>query len=166
MRQFLDWFNRDATEPAIVKAGLAHLWFVTVHPFDDGNGRIGRALGDLWLARADGSSRHCYSLSAQIQRDRTVYYSIVERTHKGTLDVTEWLLWFLGALQRAISHADSTVDTVLTKDSGKLTTRKWALITQSSQDTALRDINELLELGALLRSDSGGRSKSYELVQP
>ncbi|WP_327142099.1 Fic family protein [Nocardia sp. NBC_01327] len=192
MRRFLDWFNRDADEPAIVKAGLAHLWFVTVHPFDDGNGRIARALGDLWLARADRNSRRYYSLSAQIQRDRTDYYTILERTQKGPLDVTEWLLWFLGALQRAIIHADETVDTVLLKArfwrhwgqvamnarqiamlnrlldgfNGKLTTHKWAVITKSSQDTALRDINELVELGALQRSDSGGRSTSYELIQP
>ncbi|MFG1792005.1 Fic family protein [Nocardia sp. NPDC049149] len=192
MARFLDWFNRDATEPPIVKAGLAHLWFVTVHPFDDGNGRIARALGDLWLARADHSSLRFYSLSAQIQRDRNAYYAILERTQKGTLDVTEWLLWFLAALQRAIDHADGTVDAVLTKARfwrrwvqtpmnarqiamlnrlldgfhGNLTTRKWAIITKSSQDSALRDINELVELGVLQRSNSGGRSTSYELIQP
>src|SRR6266568_1228949 len=190
MERFLDWFNDEPAVPAIVKAGLAHLWFVTVHPFDDGNGRIARALGDLWLARADRSSQRFYSLSAQIQRDRAAYYSVLERTQKGTLDVTEWLLWFLGALQRAIAEADGTVDTVLMKArfwlrwaqatmnnrqitmlnrlldgfTGKLTTRKWAIITKCSQDTALRDINELVELGALRRSDSGGRSTSYELV--
>ncbi|WP_194834390.1 Fic family protein [Nocardia sp. XZ_19_369] len=192
MQRFLDWFNRDATEPPIVKAGLAHLWFVTVHPFDDGNGRIARALGDLWLARADRSSLRFYSLSAQIQRDRNAYYAILERTQKGTLDVTEWLLWFLAALHRAITHADDTVDTVLAKTrfwrqwaatlmntrqiamlnrlldgfQGKLTTRKWSIITKSSQDSALRDINELVDLGVLQRSNSGGRSTSYELVRP
>ncbi|WP_433576776.1 Fic family protein [Nocardia brasiliensis] len=192
MRRFLDWFNRDAIEPPIVKAGLAHLWFVTVHPFDDGNGRIARALGDLWLARADHSSLRFYSLSAQIQRDRNAYYNILERTQKGTLDVTEWLLWFLAAMQRSIAHADEAVDTVLMKTrfwrtwrqapmnarqiailnrlmdgfQGKLTTRKWSIITKCSQDSALRDINELVELGVLRRSDSGGRSTSYEVVQP
>ncbi|WP_328398110.1 Fic family protein [Nocardia sp. NBC_00416] len=115
MRQFLDWVNSDATEPAIVKAGLTHLWFVTVHPFDDGNGRIARALGDLWLARADHGSRRFYSLSAQIQRDLAAYYKILERTQKGTLDVTEWLIWFLEALHRAIIHSDTIVDAVLVK---------------------------------------------------
>ncbi|WP_254205538.1 Fic family protein [Nocardia alni] len=156
---------------------------------DDGNGRIARALGDLWLARADRSSQRFYSLSAQIQRERAAYYSILERTQKSSLDVTEWLLWFLGALQRAIDHADSTVDTVLAKArfwrrwaqtamnprqitvlnrlldgfDGKLTTRKWSILAKCSQDTALRDINDLVELGALRRSDSGGRSTSYEL---
>lgn len=191
-KQFLEWFNRDAEDSPIIKAGLAHLWFVTVHPFDDGNGRIARALGDLWLARADHRSQRFYSLSAQIQRDRNAYYIILERTQKGTLDVTEWLLWFLGALQRAITHANGTVDAVLTKSrfwrqlqqsamnerqramlnrlldgfNGKLTTRKWSIITKCSQDTALRDINELIELGALRRSQSAGRSTSYELVQP
>jgi Fic family protein len=191
MRQFLDWVNSDATEPAIVKAGLAHLWFVTVHPFDDGNGRIARALGDLWLARADHGSRRFYSLSAQIQRDRAAYYKILERTQKGTLDVTEWLIWFLAALRRAIIHSDNTVDEVLAKSrfwrnwgsspmnsrqtamlnrlldgfDGKLTTRKWAIITKCSPDTALRDINGLVDLGVLRRSDAGGRSTSYELAE-
>ncbi|WP_280433979.1 Fic family protein [Nocardia carnea] len=191
MREFLDWVNADATESALVKAGLAHLWFVTVHPFDDGNGRIARALGDLWLARADHSSRRFFSLSAQIQRDRAAYYRILERTQKGTLDVTEWLIWFLETLRRAIQHSDETVDKVLQKSrfwrhrqpaqmndrqvlmlnrmldgfNGKLTTRKWAIITKCSQDTALRDITELLELGVLERSNSGGRSTSYDLAR-
>jgi Fic family protein len=190
MRKFLDWVDAETAEPAIIKAGLAHLWFVTVHPFDDGNGRVARALGDLWLARADHSSRRFYSLSAQIQRDRAAYYRILERTQKGSLDVTEWLIWFLEALRRAIVHSDETADRVLLKPrfwrhrqsipmndrqramlnrlldgfNGKLTTRKWAIITKCSQDTALRDINELVDLGVLLRSDAGGRSTSYELA--
>ncbi|MGW0178811.1 Fic family protein [Nocardia sp. NPDC003345] len=190
MTEFLEWVNRPAAEPAIIKAGLAHLWFVTVHPFDDGNGRIARALGDLWLARADHSSRRFYSLSAQIQRDRAAYYRMLELTQKGTLDVTEWLIWFLEALRRAIVYADETVDKVLLKArfwrdhtpvrmnerqiamvnrlfdgfTGKLTTGKWATITKCSQDTALRDINELVGLGVLERSGSGGRSTSYELA--
>ncbi|MDR7171669.1 Fic family protein [Nocardia kruczakiae] len=192
MERFLAWVNRDATEPALIKAGLAHLWFVTIHPFDDGNGRIARAIGDLWLARADHSSRRFYSLSAQIQRDRKDYYAMLERTQKGSLDVTEWLLWFLGALDRAITGAAETVDSVLAKAQfwrnwgqttmnvrqiamlnrlldgfdGKLNTRKWAIITKTSPDTALRDITELVELGVLRRSESGGRSTSYELVRP
>ncbi|MGW5387400.1 Fic family protein [Nocardia sp. NPDC003963] len=192
MRKFLEWVSADTAEPAIIRAGLAHLWFVTVHPFDDGNGRIARALGDLWLARADHSSRRFYSLSAQIQRDRAAYYRILERTHKGSLDVTGWLIWFLEALHRATAHSDETVDNVLRKSrfrrhwqpvpmndrqmtvlnrildgfNGKLTTRKWAVITKCSQDTALRDINELVDLGVLSRSDSGGRSTSYDLAEP
>ncbi|MFI9532922.1 Fic family protein [Nocardia fusca] len=190
MRKLLDWVDAETAEPAIIKAGLAHLWFVTVHPFDDGNGRVARALGDLWLSRADHSSRRFYSLSAQIQRDRAAYYRILERTQNGSLDVTEWLIWFLEALRRAIVHSDETVDKVLLKSrfwrqrqslplndrqtrmlnrlldgfNGKLTTRKWAIITKCSQDTALRDINELVDLGVLLRSDAGGRSTSYELA--
>lgn len=115
MRKFLDWVDADTAEPAIIKAGLAHLWFVTVHPLEDGNGRVARALGDLRLARADHSSRRFYSLSAQIQRDRAAYYRILERTQKGSLDVTEWLIWFLEALRRAIVHSDETVDKVLLK---------------------------------------------------
>lgn len=190
MEKFLDWIDTDTAEPAIIKAGLAHLWFVTVHPFDDGNGRIARALGDLWLARADHSTRRFYSLSAQIQRDRAAYYRVLERTQKGALDVTGWLTWFLEALHRAIVQSDETVDKVLLKSrfwrrwqqismndrqmtmlnrildgfDGELTTRKWAVITKSSQDTALRDVNELVGLGVLRRSNSAGRSTSYELV--
>jgi Fic family protein len=190
MRRFLDWFNDDTGEPTLVKAALAHLRFVTIHPFDDGNGRIARALGDLWLARADRSPQRFYSLSAQIQRERNDYYAILERTQKSSLDVTAWLLWFLGALERAIAHADTTIDAVLVKAqfwrrwgsapmnarqttmlnrlldgfTGKLTTHKWAVITKTSQDTALRDINELVELTILRRSESGGRNTSYELA--
>ncbi|MFD5180944.1 Fic family protein [Nocardia sp. NPDC058379] len=190
MRRFIDWFDEDSPEPTLVKAGLAHLRFVTIHPFDDGNGRIARALGDVLLARADGSIRRFYSVSAQIQRDRKSYYDILERTQKGSLEVTDWLRWFLETMGRAIASADANVDTVLQKArfwrrwdqtalnarqitvlnrlldgfDGKLTTRKWAVLTKSSQDTALRDINELIEIGALRRSESGGRSTSYELV--
>ena len=190
MQDFLAWVNADATESPLVKAGLAHLWFVTVHPFDDGNGRIARAVGDLWLARADHSTRRFYSLSAQIQRDRAAYYRILERTQKGSLDVTAWLVWFLETLQRAITHADRTADAVLRKSrfwgqrrplpmndrqvsmlnrlldgfDGNLTTRKWAIIMKCSQDTALRDINELVDLGVLERSGSGGRSTSYRIA--
>ncbi|MEU3010799.1 Fic family protein [Nocardia asteroides] len=190
MGRLLDWFGSDTAAPAILRAGIAHLWFVTIHPFDDGNGRIARALGDLALARADGGSRRFYSVSAQIQRDRNSYYDILERTQRGTLDVTEWLRWFLTTVQRAVAIADENVDAVLQKAKfwrrwdqtalnarqimvlnrlldgfeGKLTTRKWAILTKSSQDTALRDISELIEIGALRRSQSGGRSTSYELV--
>ena len=171
-------------EPPLLKAGLAHLWFVTLHPFDDGNGRIARAIGDLLLARADGSPQRFYSLSAQIQRERKAYYDILERTQKRSLDVTEWLAWFLGTLHRAVDQAQHTLDAVLAKArfwqrwattplnerqvkllnrlldgfEGKLTSSKWAAIAKCSPDTALRDINELLVLGVLHKTAGGGRS--------
>ncbi len=188
-RRLLDWVNAPPSEPALIRAGLGHLWFVTLHPFDDGNGRIARAIGDLLLARADGSPQRFYSLSAQIQRERKAYYDILERTQKGTLDVTEWLVWFLDALHRAVDAAQVTLDAVLTKArfwrrcgtlplnerqvkllnrlldgfEGKLTTSKWAAIVKCSPDTALRDINDLLTRGVLRKSNAGGRSTSYEL---
>ncbi|MGE4240081.1 Fic family protein [Ramlibacter sp.] len=190
MNRFLEWANAPTPEPVLLKAGLAHLWFVTIHPFDDGNGRIARAVGDLFLSRADGSPQRFYSLSAQIQRDRKAYYDILERTQKGSLDVTEWLAWFLATLQRALHNAHATLDAVLVKArfwqhasglalnerqvkminklldgfEGKLTSSKWAIITKCSPDTALRDINDLVARGVLRKTESGGRSTSYELV--
>ena len=190
MARFLAWANAESGEPALVKAGLAHLWFVTLHPFDDGNGRIARAVGDLFLARADGSPQRFYSLSAQIQRERKGYYDVLERTQKGSLDATGWLSWFLGALTRALESAQTTLDAVLAKArfwqrwagtpmnerqlkllnrlldgfEGKLTSSKWAVIAKCSPDTALRDINQLLALGALKKSPGGGRSTGYELA--
>jgi Fic family protein len=190
--RFLDWINRASDEPPLIKAGLGHLWFVTLHPFDDGNGRIARAIGDLLLARADGSPQRFYSLSAQIQRERKAYYDILEHTQKGTLDVTAWLAWFLKTLHRAVDQAQHTLDAVLTKArfwqrfagapinarqikllnrlldgfDGKLTSSKWAAIAKCSTDTALRDINELLVYGVLRKSGAGGRSTSYELNEP
>jgi Fic family protein len=187
--RFLEWANASTTEPPLLKAGLAHLWFVTLHPFDDGNGRIARAVGDLLLARADGSRQRFYSLSAQIQRERKDYYDILERTQKGMLDVTEWLSWFLGTLHRAVGNAQHTLDTVLVKArfwqrwattplserqvkllnrlldgfEGKLTSSRWAAIANCSPDTALRDINELIALGVLRKTAGGGRSTAYEL---
>lgn len=187
--RLLDWVNGTMTAPPLIKAGLGHLWFVTLHPFDDGNGRIARATGDLLLARADGSPQRFYSLSAQIQRERKAYYEILERTQKGTLDVTAWLAWFLDVLRRAVDQSQHTLDAVLTKtrfrqrwaatplnarqlkllnrlldgSEGKLTTGKWAAIAKCSPDTALRDINELLAHGVLRKSAAGGRSTSYEL---
>ncbi|WP_334188306.1 Fic family protein [Noviherbaspirillum sp.] len=186
---FLDWINGSLNEPPLIKAGLGHLWFVTLHPFDDGNGRIARAIGDLLLARAEGSPQRFYSLSAQIQRERKAYYDILERTQKGTLDVTEWMAWFLATLHSAVDQAQHTLDAVLAKArfwqhwastplnerqamllnrlldgfEGKLTSSKWAAIAQCSPDTALRDVNELLARGVLRKSDAGGRSTSYEL---
>ncbi|MDG0027785.1 Fic family protein [Trinickia sp. Y13] len=183
----LDWANEETGEPILLKAGLAHLWFVTLHPFDDGNGRIARAVGDLFLARADGSPQRFYSLSAQIQRERKDYYDVLERTQKGSLDVTGWLSWFLSTLGRAIASAQTTLDVVLVKTrfwqrwagtplnerqvkldnrlldgfEGKFTSSKWAAIAKCSPDTALRDITQLLELGVLEKSPGGGRSTAY-----
>lgn len=187
--QFLTWANAQTSEPLVIKAGLAHLWFVTLHPLDDGNGRIARAIGDLFLARADGGPQRFYSLSAQIQRERDVYYDVLERTQKGTMDVTAWLAWFLETLRRAVDRAQISVDAVLAKArfwqrwattplserqvklvnrlldgfDGNLTTGKWAAIAKCSPDTALRDITDLLERGVLRKLDAGGRSTSYEL---
>jgi Fic family protein len=189
INRFLAWANGESKEPPLLKAGLGHLWLVTLHPFDDGNGRIARAIGDLLLARADGSPQRFYSLSAQIQRERKAYYDILERTQKGTLEVTEWLAWFLDALHSAVDQAQHTLDAVLVKArfwqsvagtpmnerqvkllnrlldgfEGKLTSSKWAAIAKCSSDTALRDINDLLARGVLQKSDAGGRSTSYEL---
>ncbi len=187
--RFLDWLNSASNEPPLLKAGLGHLWFVTLHPFDDGNGRIARAIGDLLLARADGSPQRFYSLSAQIQRERKAYYDILEWTQKRSMDVTEWLAWFLATLHRAVDQAQHTLDGVLTKAwfwqrwatmplnerqvkllnklldgfEGKLTSSKWAVIAKCSPDTALRDINDLVTRGVLRKNDAGGRSTSYEL---
>ncbi len=187
--RLLEWLNGPAMEAPLIRAGLGHFWFVTLHPFDDGNGRIARAIGDLLLARADGSAQRFYSLSAQIQRERTAYYDILESTQKGSLDVTGWLVWFLETLHRAVDQAQLTVDVVLAKArfwqrfagtpmnerqvkllnnlldgfEGKLTSSKWAVIAKCSPDTALRDITELVARGALRKSGAGGRSTSYEL---
>ncbi|MDE2421352.1 MAG: Fic family protein [Gammaproteobacteria bacterium] len=187
--RFLHWLNDDSNEPPLLKAGIAHLWFVTLHPFDDGNGRIARAIGDLLLARADGCPQRFYSLSAQIQRERDEYYNILEWTQKDSMDITKWLTWFLTTLHRAIDQAQLTLDAVLAKArfwqhwamipfnerqlkllnklldgfDGKLTNKKWAAIGKCSSDTALRDINDLLERGVLRKTDAGGRSTSYEL---
>ena len=190
--RFLTWANSASTEPPLIRAGLAHLWFVTLHPFDDGNGRIARAVGDLFLARADASPQRFYSLSAQIQRERKAYYDVLERTQKASLDVTEWLAWFLATLHRAVDQAQHTLDAVLAKTmfwqrwaapgsaplnerqvklvnrlldgfEGKLTSSKWAAIAKCSPDTALRDITDLLVRGVLRKSAAGGRSTSYEL---
>jgi Fic family protein len=186
---FLKWAKDLSGEPPLIKAGLAHLWFVSLHPFDDGNGRIARAVGDLFLARADASPQRYYSLSAQIQRERKAYYDILERTQKNSLDVTAWLRWFLETLHRAVTQAQLTIDAVLAKTrfwqrwaitpmnerqvklinrlldgfDGKLTSSKWATIANCSPDTALRDITDLLKRGILLKANAGGRSTSYEL---
>ena len=190
--RFVAWANSALREPALIKAGLAHLWLVTLHPFDDGNGRIARAVGDLFLARADGSPQRFYSLSAQVQRERKAYYDILERVQKQSMDATEWLAWFLATLHRAVSQAQHTLDVVLAKSrfwqrwattplnerqvkllnrlldgfEGKLTSSKWAAIAKCSPDTALRDIADLLARGVLQKSDAGGRSTHYALNNP
>lgn len=190
MNRFLDWFNGSSENDWVAKAGLAHLWFVTIHPFDDGNGRIARAIADMALARSERSSQRFYSMSAQIRQESAAYYEILERTQKGTLDVTPWMNWFLGCLGRAIEGAQTTLGTVLSKArfweavgdfpinerqrlmlnrlldgfEGKLTTKKWAKLAKCSHDTALRDIAALVERGILVRNPEGGRSTSYALA--
>lgn len=189
---FLAWLARDNMHDPVIKAGLAHLWFVTLHPFDDENGRMARAVGDMVLAQSESTGRRYYSVSSQIQKERRDYYEKLEATQKGTMDVTDWLDWFLGCLLRAIHGADEQLSGILFKAvfwqhwagvamntrqiklinrmldglEGKLTTSKWASIAKCSTDTALRDITELLHLGVLLRSESSGRSTSYLLKKP
>jgi Fic family protein len=191
MREFLRWYNRDDAMDLVVKAGVAHLWFVTIHPFDDGNGRIARALTDLMLARSEKSGQRFYSMSRQNQQERKDYYDILEAMQKGSLDITRWLDWFLGCLGRAIDGAGETASGVLTKArfwerhagasfndrqrlmlnhlldgfEGKLTTSKWAKITKRSPDTALRDIDDLIKRGVLTKDAAGGRSTSYSLSE-
>ena len=190
VKAFLDWFNANADIDPVLKAGLAHLWFVTIHPFDDGNGRIARAIADMALARSENSPQRFYSMSAQIRQERGAYYDILEETQKGTLDITPWMAWFLGCLGRAIDGAQTTLAAVLTKArfweanagiaindrqrlvlnrlldgfEGKLTTSKYAKLTKCSQDTALRDILPLVKHGILVRNPEGGRSTSYALA--
>lgn len=188
MARLIDWCNTADLSPFIM-AGVAHLWFVTVHPFDDGNGRISRTVADMLLARLDVDSARYYSMSAEINRNKKAYYEILERTQKGSLDITEWLLWFFGCLEKAIVRASDTVERTLHKTAywdkfreveinerqhkvinrlwdgfeGKLTSSKWAKICSCSQDTALRDINDLISKGMLKRSSDGGRSSNYLL---
>lgn len=190
MHAFLEWFNANAGIDPVLKAALAHLWFVTIHPFDDGNGRIARAIADMALARSENSSQRFYSMSAQIRQEHNAYYDILEETQKGTLDVTLWMEWFLGCLGRAIDGAQTTLGAVLAKArfwesiagvainerqrlvlnrlldgfEGKLTTSKYAQLAKCSQDTALRDILPLVERGILVRNPEGGRSTSYALA--
>ncbi|PTT22984.1 DUF4172 domain-containing protein [Acidovorax sp. HMWF029] len=188
---FFDWFEAAPVGDPLIKAGLAHLWLVTLHPFDDGNGRLSRAVGDMALARAEGTHQRFYSFSAQIQRERKDYYDQLEATQKGPLDVTPWLHWFLGCLLRAVQGTDATLAGVLDKAQfwqrwagtpmnarqtlvlnrvldgmeGKLTNAKWAAMAKCSPDTALRDINDLLALGVLARLEGGGRNTAYILVK-
>lgn len=190
MRTFIDWANAKDGVDGVLRAAVVHLWFVTVHPFDDGNGRIARAIADWALARSENSSQRFYSMSAQIRLERKAYYNILERTQKGRLDITEWMAWFLDCLDRAIIATEDTLADVFRKVrfwekaagkkinqrqhlvlaklidgfEGKLTSSKWAKLTKSSQDTAHRDIQGLIDQGLLTKDSSGGRSTSYSLV--
>jgi Fic family protein len=190
IKKFLDWFNSETLLDAVMKAAIAHLWFVTIHPFDDGNGRIGRAITDMQLARADGSNQRFYSMSAQIRKERKEYYDILENTQKGNLDITGWIEWFLDCLNRALVTTNETLALVMKKAKfwethataslndrqvvmlnklldgfvGKLTSSKWAKIAKCSSDTAVRDINDLLNRGILMKEAAGGRSTSYTLA--
>jgi len=190
MDSFLNWVNEENALDLVLKAAIAHLWFVTIHPFEDGNGRIGRAIADLFLARSEKSRHRFYSLSQQIQAERKQYYTILEQTQKGSLTITDWIEWFLGCLERAIQEAFGVLEAVLNKTriwealadvtlnerqrkvlsrllegfEGKLTSSKWAKMTKCSQDTAHRDILDLIEKGILTKNSEGGRSSSYSLA--
>jgi Fic family protein len=189
MRAYLNWFEGKEPIDPVLKAGLGHLWFVTIHPFDDGNGRIARAIADMALARSENSPQRFYSMSTQIRQERSAYYDILERTQKGKMDVTPWMEWFLACLGRAIDGAHITLRAVLGKArfwerirnvqlndrqrlvvnrlldgfEGKLTTSKYATLAKCSQDTAYRDIVALVDHGVLIQNPEGGRSTSYSL---
>lgn len=190
MGLFLEGFEADDGMDPVLKAGVAHFWFVTIHPFEDGNGRIGRAIVDLALARADGTAERFYSMSSQMEAERKEYYLQLERAQRGGLDITLWLEWFLGCLGRAITQADEVLSGVLLQArfwekvnqqpvherqrqviqrlldgfEGKLTSSKYAKLAKCSEDTALRDIRALVEHGILIKNMAGGRSTSYTLV--
>lgn len=189
MIKLIDWFNMDLTIDPVLKAAIVHLWFVTIHPFDDGNGRIARALTDMQLSKADGVNQRFYSMSAQIKQERKEYYAVLEKTQKGDSDITNWIVWFLNCLKEAIISSDIIIDKVVKKHhfwmhnvskigndrqrimlnklmdnfEGNLTSSKWAKMTKVSADTALRDIMDLVNKGILFKTDSGGRSTHYEL---
>lgn len=190
MRSFISWFNNESDQDLILKSAIAHLWFITIHPFEDGNGRIARALSEMLLTRSDESQQRFYSMSSQIRKVRKEYYNILEKTQKGTLDITEWLVWYLKCLADAINSSDLILSKVLNKHrfwmkysaetlnsrqillinklldnfEGQLTSSKWAKIAKCSQDTALRDIHDLLNKNILRKNPSGGRSTNYNIV--
>lgn len=190
MRTFLAWFNRKPDLDLVLKAGIAHLWFVSIHPFEDGNGRIARAIADLLLARSENSAQRFYSMSAQIREQQSAYYKILETTQKGDLEISAWLEWFLDCLDSALQGSETTLASVLKKTrfwklhrsetfndrqrkilirvldgfEGKLTSSKWAALGHCSQDTAARDIDDLLRRGILIKNPGGGRSTSYSLA--
>lgn len=191
MTAFLEWLNSGRLVDPVLKAGVAHFWFVTIHPFEDGNGRIARAIADLALARADGMAERFYSMSAQIEAERKEYYWQLERGQRGDLDITTWLEWFLGCLGRAVEGAENALSGVLRKSKlwenihqepvnerqrrvinrlidgfeGKLTSSKYAKLAKCSEDTALRDIHGMVASGILVKNEGGGRSTSYSLVE-
>ena len=190
MDRFIKWVNEKSPIDLVIKSAIAHLWFVTIHPFDDGNGRIARAVSDMLLARSDGNSQRFYSMSNQILKERKKYYAALEKTQQGDSDITLWLIWFLNCLKNALINTESTFDSVLNKVEfwkkistitindrqklminkmldgfhGKLTSSKWAKITKTSSDTALRDIKDLIEKGILKQDEAGGRSTNYTLI--
>ncbi len=194
MTTFFKWINGDSQPDPLLKAAIAHLWFVTIHPFEDGNGRITRAISELCLARSDNSQQRFYSMSSQILEERAEYYRVLESTQKDSMDITEWFVWFLKCLDRAIEKSNLITDSALEKESffgrlkgrpvilndrqkkivdklfsgidGKLTAEKWAKMTKSSRRTALRDIQELIKAGVLVQNEEGGRSTSYRLAAP
>ncbi|HLX61696.1 MAG TPA: Fic family protein [Planctomycetota bacterium] len=193
MNKFLEWFNRPSDMDPVLKAAVAHLWFVTIHPFDDGNGRLARAIADMALSRADESQQRFYSMSSAIEAERKEYYFQLESTQRGSLDITSWLAWFLDCLDHAIEASDTILASVLHKArvwqrintkpvnerqslvinrmlehdwEGHLNTTKYSCLAKCSQDTALRDIKELLDRGVLVKNQSGGRSTSYRLADP
>lgn len=191
MYKFLVWYNSDSGIDLVIKSAIAHFWFVTIHPFDDGNGRIARAIADMMLARSEDNTQRFYSMSSQILQERKDYYNVLEKSQKGTLDITLWVEWFLECLKRTIKNSGNILETVLIKSEfwkkyadrpfnerqrniinrlldgfeGKLTSSKWAKLTKCSQDTALRDITDLLEHGVLVKDTAGGRSVNYHLTQ-
>ncbi|MBN2611455.1 MAG: Fic family protein, partial [Bacteroidales bacterium] len=190
MKSFISWFNKESDQDLILKSAISHLWFITIHPFEDGNGRIARALSEMLLTRSDETPQRFYSMSSQIRTERKDYYNILEKTQKGTLDITEWLVWYLKCLADALNSSDRILSKILYKHKfwlkyssetlnsrqillinklldnfiGQLTTSKWAKIARCSQDTALRDIQDLLNKNILQKNPSGGRSTNYNLV--
>ncbi|MDR1416589.1 MAG: Fic family protein [Prevotellaceae bacterium] len=190
MNTFLNWFNNTSEIDSVLKAAIAHFWFVTIHPFDDGNGRIARAITDMQLARSDGSAQRFYSMSNQILTERKKYYDMLEKTQRGTSDITSWLIWFLSCLENALVNSGEVLDSILAKAKfwekysqtslndrqrlmlnklldgfdGKLTSSKWAKIAKTSQDTAIRDIQGLINKEILRKEAQGGRSTNYELI--
>ena len=189
MTRFFEWFNKNSDNDPVIKAAIAHLWFVTIHPFEDGNGRIARAIADMQLARADESPQRFYSMSTQIRKERKDYYDILEATQKGALDITTWLTWFLQCLDRAFSGTNDMFSNVLLKArfwekhvsvilndrqkriinkmlngiEGKMTSSKWAKMAKCSKETAIRDIHDLVSKEIMVKESAGGRSTSYRL---
>jgi Fic family protein len=193
IRKFLKWLDGNEQQDPLLKAAIAHLWFVTIHPFEDGNGRIGRAIAEMCLARSDGSEQRFYSMSSQILEERKGYYEVLETTQAGSLDITKWLTWFVGCLGRAIEQSSRISDSALEKElflqdlkernltlndrqkkalnklfsgfEGKLTRDKWMKMTKASSRTALRDIDELIAAGIMEQEEAGGRSTAYRLIK-